>query len=161
MDHNDDVGALLKGKLVTVFLICTVALISRVFVNYRIWQSLCDFHCFVTAGIVDDDDLIDDTLCHNFIVGPAQGLLGVVGGHYDYNFFVFIHIIFYIGIYEYMIEQKPLRRVRKSYVFSFLKIYSIVPPFFRAAFRTASKAKSKRSLLIVLLRSPDKLSGLS
>ena len=95
MDHNNDVGVVFKSEPVAGLLISAVAAIARMRMDNRIGQTSGDVDGLVPAGIIDDNDQVHNPLGHNLIVGIAKGPGGIVGRHYDNDFFVVKHWSYY------------------------------------------------------------------
>ena len=66
--------------------ICAVAAIFRMNLHLDALKRPRDRYCIVVAGVVHDDDKIDNPLRHHFIVRALQGARSVVSGHYHHNF---------------------------------------------------------------------------
>jgi len=91
MHHNDDIGIGLEGQAVTGFLIGPVTEIARMGMNDGVRQLCSDGSGLVVAGIIDDNNEVDDSLGHNFIVRLSEGLSGVISGHNNDNFLAIEH----------------------------------------------------------------------
>jgi hypothetical protein len=59
--------------------------------DLHVLQGARDGDGVVVAGIIDDDNEIDDSLRHDFVVGPPQRARGVVRWHNDNNFLAVEH----------------------------------------------------------------------
>ena len=91
MHHHDDIRAFFQRKCVTGLLICSVPSVDGMGVHLHTLQILGDRGSPIVAGVVDEDDEVHDALRHDFLIGPEQRLLGVVGRHHHNDFFVFKH----------------------------------------------------------------------
>jgi len=60
VDHDDNVGACLNGGSVAGFLIAAVAAIARVDEDFCVRERASDVGGGIAAGIVNDDNEIDD-----------------------------------------------------------------------------------------------------
>lgn len=58
VDHDHDIGAVLKGVPVTRLLVTTVAEVLLVPDDGQP-QSFCNFDCVISAAVIDDDDFVD------------------------------------------------------------------------------------------------------
>ena len=86
VDHDDDVRAVLQRQAIARFLVPAVAEVLHVRVDDRLRQRLRQGGRLVRAGVVDDDDQIDDALRQHLLVRLQQRLGRVVGGHDDDDF---------------------------------------------------------------------------
>ena len=83
--HDDDVGALIERELITGLLVAAVSEILRMHVHHHALEAAGQPRRVVLAGIVDDDDQIDDVVRDHFAPRFFDGVLRVVGGHDDHD----------------------------------------------------------------------------
>src|SRR4030067_2957868 len=90
VDHHDDVRPELQGLGVAGLLVAAVALVLLVDYDVLYAELPANFHRIVRAAVVHKHDLIDN-IKGDIIVGHDEGLLGMVGGHYDDDLFSVQH----------------------------------------------------------------------
>ena len=72
-----------ERQAVAGLLIAAVAEIVLVHMDGHTRQGAGNRHGVVAAAVVDKDDLINDSLIHNLLVGGLERPRRVVGGHYN------------------------------------------------------------------------------
>src|SRR4029079_773673 len=91
MNHDDDVRPRSECDPIAGLLVSAIAAIHRVYLHLHLRQRARDRYGIIVTGIVDNDNEIDDSLRHNFIVSLAQRSRRVIGGHHDNNFLTVEH----------------------------------------------------------------------
>jgi len=84
VDHHHDVGALRQGNGVAGLLVGSVAAVPGM--DDRVdAEALRDRRSAVGAGVVDQDDIVDDFM-RNFRISTLKRLAGILGGKHHCDF---------------------------------------------------------------------------
>ena len=89
VEHDDDVGSTGEGDGVAGFLVAAVATVFLVLDGDES-EFAGESGGVVLAGVVGEDDVVDDFVGH-FVEGLPEGFGGVVGRHYDGDSFSIQH----------------------------------------------------------------------
>ena len=91
MDHDDDIGAGGEGEAIAGLLVPAITAVHGMDFQLRLLEGARDGDGFIMAGIIHDDDEIDDPMRHDFVIGLAQCARGIVGGHHHNNLLAVQH----------------------------------------------------------------------
>ncbi len=91
MHHDHDVGPFLQGFPVTGLLVRPVSPVHRMHMDLHAGQRTCLLDRQIAAGIIHQNNLVNNALVHDLAIGLLQRLLRVVRGHNDHDFLGFIH----------------------------------------------------------------------
>ena len=80
VNHDDDVSARRQSEAVAGLLVAAVTAVHRMNLHLRMLEGSRDGDGVVGAGVIHQNDQVDDPLRHDLVVGLLQSPRGIVAG---------------------------------------------------------------------------------